>query len=275
MARKVAVVTGGNKGIGYAVVKELCQKFNGDVILAARDEARGKDAVEQLKALNLNPVYHQLDIDDTSSISQLKDFLHKEYGGLDILVNNAAIAYKMASTTPDAEQAENSINTNFFGTLNVCKALFPILRPHARVVNVSSSAGRLSNIPNKELQKKFLVSNLTEEELCGLMKEFVSDAKAGLKREKGWAHTNYMMSKIGVSALTFLQQREFDKDSREDLVVNAVHPGYVNTDMTSGKGVRTIEEGAEPIVYAALLPPNIKSPKGEYIWEDSKVVSWV
>ncbi|XP_076327454.1 carbonyl reductase [NADPH] 1-like [Tachypleus tridentatus] len=275
MARKVAVVTGGNKGIGYAIVKELCCKFNGDVILAARDEARGKNAVEQLKALNLNPVYHQLDIDNTTSVAHLKDFLLKEYGGLDILVNNAAIAYKMASTASDAEQAENTIRTNFFGTLNVCKALFPLLRPHARVVNVSSSAGRLSNIPNKELQKKFLAPDFTEEELCSLMKEFVSDTKAGLKREKGWAPTNYQMSKVGVTALTILQQKEFDKDSREDLVVNAVHPGYVNTDMSSGKGVRSIEEGAEPIVYAALLPPNIKSPKGEYIWEDSKVVSWV
>ncbi|OBS73614.1 hypothetical protein A6R68_15848, partial [Neotoma lepida] len=68
--------------------------FSGDVLLTARDEARGKAAVQQLQAEGLSPRFHQLDIDDRQSIRALRDFLRKEYGGLDVLVNNAGIAFK-------------------------------------------------------------------------------------------------------------------------------------------------------------------------------------
>ncbi|KFM77919.1 Carbonyl reductase [NADPH] 1, partial [Stegodyphus mimosarum] len=94
----------------------------------------------------------------------LASFLKDQYGGLDVLVNNAAITYKMADTAPFSEQAENTIKINFFATLNVCHHLFPLLRPHARVVNVSSSEGKLSHIPNPELRQKLSSETLTEEE---------------------------------------------------------------------------------------------------------------
>lgn len=90
-ARRVAVVTGSNKGIGHAVVKALCKKFDGDVILCSRDVERGQVALKQLHDLGLNPVLHQLAIDDDSSILKLKEYLIAAYGGLDVLVNNAAI----------------------------------------------------------------------------------------------------------------------------------------------------------------------------------------
>ena len=91
---RVAVVTGGNKGIGLAIVRDLCQQFSGDVMLTARDVARGQAAVQQLQAEGLSPRFHQLDIDDLRSIQALRDFLRKEYGGLNVLVNNAGIAFK-------------------------------------------------------------------------------------------------------------------------------------------------------------------------------------
>ncbi|XP_055948957.1 carbonyl reductase [NADPH] 1-like isoform X2 [Argiope bruennichi] len=268
-------VTGSNKGIGYAIVRALCSKFDGDVFLTARSEERGKTAVEQLKAEGLNPKFHLLDIENIESIKSLADFLKKEYGGLDVLVNNAAIAYKMADTAPFAEQAENTVRINFFATLSVCHHLFPLLRPHARVVNVTSSAGQLSYITSKELQQKFLSESLTEEELCDLMKQFVIDAKAGNHEKKGWGNRAYSISKIGVNALTFIQHRKFLEDPRPDIVVNAVHPGYVDTDMTSHKGVLTPDQGAEAPVYLALLPPDVKSPRGEFVWNDKTVRSWI
>ncbi|GFX03398.1 carbonyl reductase 3 [Trichonephila clavipes] len=95
MAGRVAVVTGSNKGIGFAIVRALCPKFDGDVILTARDEERGKAAVEKLKTEGLNPKFHLLDISDENSIKTLASFLKKEYGGLDVLVNNAAIFYQV------------------------------------------------------------------------------------------------------------------------------------------------------------------------------------
>ncbi len=73
-----------------------------------------------------------------------------------------------------------------------------------------------------------------------------------------------------------IQQREFDeRRAEDDLVVNHVHPGYVDTDMTSHKGSLTVEAGSEAIVWAALLPPNVKEPRGGYIWHDKTIVDWV
>ncbi|RXG52498.1 hypothetical protein Avbf_13220 [Armadillidium vulgare] len=84
----------------------------------------------------------------------------------------------------------------------------------------------------------------------------------------------YYISKVALSALTRIQQRNFDADSREDLIVNSCHPGYVKTDMTSNMGFWTIEEGAVCPVYLALLSPNIAEPKGAYLWKDKRVVDW-
>lgn len=275
MSTRVAVVTGSNKGIGFAVVKALCSKFDGDVFLTARDESRGQSAIKELEKEGLKPKFHLLDISSVESIKALGSFLKSQYGGIDVLVNNAAIAYKNADTTPFAIQAENTIRVNVFDTLNVCRELFPLLRPHARVVNVSSSAGKLSYIKSKDLQEKFLSPTLTEEELCSLVTQFVNDAKSGTHEEKGWVNSAYVVSKVGVNALTFIQQRKFNQDPQTDIVVNAVHPGYVDTDMTSHKGTLTPDQGAEPIVYCALLPANVDSPRGQFVWNDKTVANWL
>lgn len=91
---KVALVTGSNKGIGLAVVRSLCKQFTGDVYLAARDVGRGTAAVENLKAEGLKPLFHQLDITDPESVRVARDFFQEKYGGVDVLINNAAIAFK-------------------------------------------------------------------------------------------------------------------------------------------------------------------------------------
>lgn len=91
---RVALVTGANKGVGFAIARDLCRRFSGDVVLTARDEARGRAAVQQLQAEGLSPRFHQLDITDLQSIRTLRDFLKKEYEGLDVLINNAGIAFK-------------------------------------------------------------------------------------------------------------------------------------------------------------------------------------
>ncbi|XP_047113995.1 carbonyl reductase [NADPH] 1-like [Schistocerca piceifrons] len=271
---KLAVVTGGNKGIGLAIVRSLCEKFDGTVYLTARDVKRGEAAVDELKKDGLKVKFHQLDIDDQNSIDRFSDFLKENYEGLDILVNNAAIAYPVESTLSFGEQAENTIRVNFFGVLATCKALFPLLRPHARVVNLSSSEGHLTKIPGDSLRKKFSNPDLTEEELCDLMRQFVEAAKKGEHEKHGWRNSAYGVSKVGVTALTFMQQKAFDADERPDIIVNAVHPGYVSTDMSNHKGPLTVEQGADAPVYLALLPPGVSSPRGEYIWCDRQVVNW-
>lgn len=270
---RIAVVTGGNKGIGFAIVKALCKQFNGIVYLTARDVTRGQNAVKQLEDEGLTPKFHQLDVTDENSISTFRDYLQKTYGGLDVLVNNAAIAFKMAATEPFSVQAEETVRVNYFGLRKVCSLLYPLLKPHARVVHVSSSSGRLSLIPSESLRKRFSDPNLTEEELDNIMHEFVNAAKTNTHLENGWSNSAYVASKVGVSALARVHQKMFNSDSREDLAVNAVHPGYVDTDMTSHKGTLTPDQGAEAPVFAALLPENTDI-KGKYIWFDKSLVEW-
>lgn len=278
---RVALVTGSNKGIGFAIVKELCAKFDGVVYLTSRDESRGRVAVEELRKQGFQPHYHQLDIDDEASVLKLRDYLQSTYGGLDVLVNNAAIAYKAAATEPFSEQAAVTLRTNFFNTYRVCSILFPILKSHARVVNVSSSAGHLQKIPGNDavavaLREKLSSSDLTAEELLKLMQDFVEAAQTGDHQKLGWPNSAYSTSKIGISSLTRIQQRSFDRDAREDIIVNSCHPGYVDTDMTSHKGPLTIEQGAVAPTWLALLPPNVvENPKGGYVWYDKQIVDWV
>lgn len=270
---RVAVVTGGNKGIGFAIVKALCKQFDGVVYLTARDVNRGQNAVKQLEDQGLTPKFHQLDVTDENSISTFRDYLQKTYGGLDVLVNNAAIAFKMAATEPFSVQAEETVRVNYFALRKVCTLLYPLLKPHARVVHVSSSSGRLSLIPSESLRKRFSDPNLTEEELDNIMHEFVNTAKTNTHLENGWSNSAYVASKVGVSALARVHQKMFNSDSREDLAVNAVHPGYVDTDMTSHKGTLTPDQGAVAPVFAALLPESTDI-KGKYIWFDKSLVEW-
>jgi len=280
MSQKVAVVTGGNKGIGLAIVRNICQQFDGVVYLAARDEARGKEAVAELEKLDLHPKFQPLDIDCKESINRFRDYIKETHGGLDILVNNAATAYKHNATEPFGEQAENTIRVNFIGTLNVCESLFPLLRKHARVVNISSSLGHLSKINGAEparsaLQKRFSAPDATQEQIVELANEFVTLAGQGKHFEAGWPNSTYVVSKVTLSALTRIQQRKFDENPEQDIVVNSVHPGYVITDMTSHKGEMTVDEGCQAPVYLALLPPNVKTPRGGYVWCDKKTVDWI
>ncbi|XP_027969824.1 carbonyl reductase [NADPH] 1-like, partial [Eumetopias jubatus] len=119
-ATRVALVTGANKGIGFAIARDLCRQFSGDVVLTARDEARGRAALQQLQTEGLSPRFHLLDIDDLQSLGALRDFLRKEYRGLDVLVNDAGIAFKAVDPTPFHIQGEMTMKTNFSGPRDAC-----------------------------------------------------------------------------------------------------------------------------------------------------------
>ncbi|XP_064135509.1 carbonyl reductase [NADPH] 1 [Loxodonta africana] len=272
---RVALVTGANKGIGFAIARDLCRQFSGDVVLTARDEARGRAAVQQLQAEGLSPRFHQLDIDDLQSIRALRDFLRREYGGLDVLVNNAGIAFKNADPTPFHIQAEVTLKTNFFGTRDVCTELLPLIKPQGRVVNVSSmvSLGALRSC-SPELQQKFRSETITEEELVALMNKFVEDTKNGVHQKEGWPNTAYGVSKIGVTVLSRIYARNLSAQRGGDkILLNACCPGWVRTDMAGPRATKSPEEGAETPVYLALLPSDADGPHGQFVME-KRVERW-
>ncbi|XP_004697001.1 carbonyl reductase [NADPH] 1-like [Echinops telfairi] len=272
---RVALVTGANKGIGFAITRELCRHFSGDVVLAARDAERGRAAVQQLQTEGLNPRFHQLDIDDPQSIRALRDFLRREYGGLDVLVNNAGIAFKNADPTPFHIQAEVTLKTNFFSTRNICTELLPLIKPQGRVVNVSSMASvHALKSCSPELQQKFRSDTITEEELVALMNKFVEDTEKGVHQKEGWPNTAYGVSKIGVTVLSRIYARNLSAQRPGDkILLNACCPGWVRTDMAGPKATKSPEEGAETPVYLALLPSDAEGPHGEFVSE-KKVEPW-
>lgn len=264
-------MTGSNRGIGHSIVKGLSKAFNGTVYLTARNEEAGKTAVTELEKEGYKGIkFHQLDIDDLKSIQSFTAYIKEKYQGLDLLVNNAAIAYKAASKAPFSEQAEVSVRVNYFGTLNVCNEFFPLLRPHARVVHVSSRAGMLKVVKNPSMRDRLSSADITIPEISQILNTFVESAKNGTN--EGIATSAYGMSKAGVTAATIVQQKMFDKDAREDIIVNCCCPGLVSTNMSSYRG-KPVDEGAITPLYLALLPENVSGPKGE-LWAEKKRVDW-
>lgn len=174
MSQRVAVVTGSNKGIGFAIVKGLAPKFDGVVYLTARNEELGRKAVQELEKENIKVQFHQLDIDNQQSIDRFAKYIKEKHGGLDLLINNAAIAiFLNRDPSTLVQDATDTIRVNYTGTLNVCKAFFPLLRPHARVVNVASRLGMLKYIKDQKIVNRLKSDDLTEAEIDGFIHQYI------------------------------------------------------------------------------------------------------
>ena len=213
---KVAIVTGSNKGIGLAIVRGMCRQFKGHVYLTSRNTQLGEEAVKLLEGEGLHPKYHQLDITSEDSIAKLAVYMMEKYGGVDILINNAGVYYNTASTTaPAMEQATVTLTTNFTGTLNMMRAFVPLMKPHGRIVNVSSSLGTLSCLTEQLLRDKFSSPSRTEKELVSLMEQCLADVKDGKHKETGWGNSFYEVSKIGVNAMSKVFAREMTKSGEQ------------------------------------------------------------
>ncbi|KAK1420335.1 hypothetical protein QVD17_21849 [Tagetes erecta] len=290
--KRYAVVTGGNRGIGFEICRQLASA-GVEVILTSRDQSRGEEAIEKLKASGLsNVVFHQLDIEDPSSIARLARFIHTHYGKLDILINNAAVpgliihdkefragggflqvtdekAHLLSNIIEEPyEVAENCLKINYHATKAITESLIPLLQlsKSPRIVNLSSLFGDLYWFQNEKLKEELQdIDNLTEERINEIIQWFLSDFKNGELQKNGWPLTisSYKLSKALLNAYTRLTAKKYT-----NILVNCVHPGYVITDMTSHTGFDTVEEGAKGPVMAALLPEN--GPSGVYFYKTRK-----
>ncbi|KAJ4719147.1 (+)-neomenthol dehydrogenase [Melia azedarach] len=259
---KYAVVTGSNKGIGLETVRQLAS--NGiTVVLTARDENKGLDAVEKLKASGLSHhlvLFHKLDVTDPQSILSLAQFIKTQFGKLDILVNNAGITgvkpnvdalqasgYHVTKGddaidwnkffTQDYELSVKCLETNYYGTEQTCEALLPLLQlsDSPRIANLSSYVSALKDFPEKA-------------------RKVARRCRKPYRRENRNA---YKVSKAAINAYTrVLAKRD------PEMCVNCVCPGFVKTDINFNSGTLTVEEGAESPVRLALLPDG--GPTGRF-----------
>ena len=231
---RIALVTGGNRGIGFESCRQLAQ-LGSKVLLGARDLNKGKSAAYQLNEKEgLDVKFYQLDVSDQNSISRVVKEVDKEFGKLDVLVNNAAILYDTWQKAIDAdlEVVKDALRTNLFGPWRMSQAFIPMMKAnrYGRIVNVSSLAGSLQ-------------------------------------------YTNYGGTpayNISKAALNMLTRKLAAELANTGILVNSVDPGWVATDM-GGHGGRPVQEGAEGIVWAATLPDD--GPSGGFFC-DGKAVPW-
>ena len=242
------------------------------IYLTARSDERGAEAV---KTLNEDPQlkqakvlsqdggdttisFHALDISQTKSIQEFRDFLKSKHpDGLDFVINNAGIAMQGF----DANVVKATLETNYYGTLEATQDLLPLLRNGGRMVNVSSAAGKLNKYSD-EIRNAFLQAAKTAvPAVTSLMEKFKQAVDDGKEKEAGFPSAAYAVSKAGETAFTKAIAMEEAKRGR-NVLVNACCPGYVKTDMTRGGGAKTPDQGAKTPVMLAL--EDIGGKTGEF-----------
>lgn len=213
--KKVAVVTGANRGLGL----EACRQLGGlgyRVILTARRKTKGERAAAALRGEGLDVTFHQLDVTDAASARRLGRFVTRDAGRLDTLINNAAILLD-GNEGPLAVKPQivtRTLETNVGGALRVTQALAPLMERGGRIVNVSSGAGQFHNL--------------------------------------GAHWPAYGISKAALNALTKTLAADLKETG---IRVNAVCPGWVRTDMGGPNADLAVEDGADTIVWLASAAP--------------------
>jgi len=239
--KKIALVTGANKGIGRAIAAELA-KTGMTVLLGARNAAAGEEAAAQLRKENLEVHFIHLDLVQATTIAAAAASIASRFQRLDVLVNNAAIVDPADGPpgTANLNSVKRILDTNFHGTLAVTQAMLPLLRKaeQARIVNLSSGLGSLQ-----------------------------------MNSDPNWGFANfkligYCTSKAALNMLTVQLAYEL-RDS--GIKVNAVSPGFVDTDMNQHRGTLTVEQGAAEPVRLALLPAD--GPTGGF-FRDGVRIDW-
>ncbi|CAJ1974723.1 unnamed protein product [Sphenostylis stenocarpa] len=260
----VAVVTGGNRGIGFDICRQLAD-HGVTVVLTSRDTGVGVESAKVLQEGGLTEVAcHQLDILDPSSINQFAEWLKENYGGLDILVNNAGVSLNQDNNY-QYENARKVIETNYYGTKRMIEAMIPLMKPSAagaRIVNVTSRLGRLNGkrnrLENDALREQLSdEESLTEELIDGMVSTFLQQIEDNNWRSEGWPqkYTDYSVSKLAVNAYTrFLARKFSERPEGEKIYVNCYCPGWVKTALTGYAGSVSVEQGADTAVWIALFP---------------------
>ena len=238
--KKIALVTGGNRGLGLGICEALAKKGI-KVILTARDEAKGTQAVNTLIEMNGDVIFHQLNVTKEQSIITLVEYIEKNVGHIDILVNNAGMIleedFRQPGSQISLDTLKHTMEVNFYGAFLVTQALIPLIK--------KAGGGRIINISARNSLPSFAFS--------------------------GWLA--FKASKASLNAMTVDLAKELENDN---IVVNVVHPGWVDTDtgryVGNGKTpTLTVQEGVQSIIWLAL--ESSKEITGKFIF-NKEIIDW-
>jgi len=237
LQQRVAVVTGANRGIGLEVVRQLATRGLA-VILTARDSEKGLTTVDHLHHAGLPVEFFKLDVTSDADIQALKSYLLHHWGRVDVLVNNAGVFLDPRSPEKAGvlhgtpDIIRSTFEVNVLGPFLLIKALLPLM--------LKNGYGRIVNVSSG----------------MGALSEMESGYPA------------YRLSKTALNALTKVTAEEVRK---ENILVNAASPGWVQTDMGGPEATRSVEEGADTITWLATLPD--EGPSGGF-FRDRQVIPW-
>jgi NAD(P)-dependent dehydrogenase (short-subunit alcohol dehydrogenase family) len=256
---ELAIVTGGNRGLGLETGRSLARRGM-RVILGARREEEGRTAASALAADGLSVEAWPLDLADPASVDAFGARARAGRLAIDALVHNAGVYRERFG--PSA--ARESMEVNALAPVRLTDALAPLLARGARVVMVSSGMGELDGLP-PDLRR--LAEEATDR--AGLAR-FADALEAAARRGEhaGSGTLAYRVSKAALDAATRFLAREL---APRGILVNAVCPGWVRTGMGGPGAPRSVEEGAWGIVWAATLPPD--GPTGGF-FRDGRPIPW-
>jgi NAD(P)-dependent dehydrogenase (short-subunit alcohol dehydrogenase family) len=210
---KIALISGANRGIGMETGKQLLE-LGWNVVFTARNMHEGRPLINKLREKWKSAWFHQLDVTDEQSISDVAEYVEDTCGRLDVLINNAGIMIEENHKIMDMEldDLHKTMATNLYGPLMLTRTMLPFFKDSkdARVINVSSKMGQLSGMEG--------------------------------------GHAAYRISKAALNALTIVMAKELEG---EGIRVNTICPGWVRTDMGGPNANKSIEEGADTAVWLA------------------------
>lgn len=257
MSRPLAVVSGGNRGLGLETCRQLAAQGY-DVVLTARDADAARNAAGELR------IDHDvLDVADPVSVAAFAARLSGRGRAVDALVNNAGVYLKSGAR----DAAPTTMAVNYHGPARLTDALRPHLAAGGRIVMVSSGLGELSHL-GPERRRQVEDPALTRERLDAIVAEYLAQVEAGTHGRHGWPDSAYNVSKAALNALTRVLARD---PALATLRINSVCPGWVRTAMGGPGAPRTLERGGRSIVWAATLPAD--GPTAGF-FRDGKAIPW-
>jgi NAD(P)-dependent dehydrogenase (short-subunit alcohol dehydrogenase family) len=231
---RIALVTGGNRGIGFEIGRLLAQHGLA-VVLTARDAAKGKAAVKTLQDGGLHVEFQRLDVTSCRSIRACVAAVAERRGRIDVLVNNAGVLLDPRGSRfldSKLDTYRDTLETNFFGPLQLAQSVVPLMKAnrYGRIVNLSSGLGQLHDM--------------------------------------GSGTPAYRVSKTALNVLTRILAAEFRESN---ILVNSLCPGWARTGMGGDHAPKTAAQGADTAVWLATLPDD--GPSGGF-FRDRKPIAW-